>query len=79
MSAQQLTSLLITSKSKTKSSLSLLLNPPSNPGKCAFNYQPKDDKRRERERNAGLIYKSASHPFTGSVEENTSSPNRRQE
>lgn len=53
-----LISVVITYSSKTKSSLSLILKPPpkgsSNPGKCAFNYQPKDYKRRGR--NVCLIY-----------------------
>lgn len=48
-----------TYNSKTKNSLSLILKPPpkgtSNPGKCAFNYQPKDYRRRGG-KNVCLIY-----------------------
>lgn len=51
-----LTSVVITYSSKTKSSLSPILKPPpkgsSHPGKCAFNYQPKDYKRRGRKMSA---------------------------
>lgn len=63
--------------SQTKSSLSLVLKPPfqngtSNSGKCAFNYQPKDYRRRGGE-NVCLIYlvlcaSSSHHPFTESIE-----------
>lgn len=71
--------------SKTKSSLSVPLNPPpsqygtSSPGKCVFNYQPQDSSRRGWRWGGGdvcLIYlvhcASFSHIHSLKRQENTS-------